>query len=90
MEAVAEKRAIKGGEFIVRETEAHEIFVPEEFGEEQRMMAKACRDFLEQEIFPNVARIEKREEGLMQSLLEKAGELGLLSVTVPRNTKDWE
>ncbi|MFT5617745.1 MAG: alkylation response protein AidB-like acyl-CoA dehydrogenase [Arenicella sp.] len=83
METVAEKRAIKGGEFIVRETEAHEIFVPEEFGEEQRMMAKACRDFLEQEIFPNIARIEKREEGMMQSLLEKAGELGLLSVTIP-------
>jgi len=84
MEATLDrKEAIKGGEFIVRDTEAHEVFIPEEFGEEQRMMAQACQDFLNTEIEPNIDRIESLEDGMMESLLRKAGELGLLSVTVP-------
>ncbi|GAB4419911.1 MAG: acyl-CoA dehydrogenase family protein [Bacteroidia bacterium] len=83
MNAVTEKRAIKGGEFLVRETLASEIFIPEEFSEEQRMMAEACQDFIDTEITPHVDRIDAMEPGIMASLLEKAGELGLLSVTVP-------
>lgn len=83
MATVLEKSAIKGGEFIVRETEANEIFIPEEFSEEQRMMAQACKDFLEMEVHPNTESIENLEEGVMSGLLQKAGELGLLAVTVP-------
>ncbi|MGB0521391.1 MAG: acyl-CoA dehydrogenase family protein [Flammeovirgaceae bacterium] len=83
MDTVIEKSAIKGGEFIIRDTEAHEIFIPEEFSEEQRMMAQACQDFLEMEVHPNTESIENLEEGVMSGLLEKAGELGLLAVTVP-------
>lgn len=77
------KIGIKGGEFLIRETEASQIFVPEEFDEEQVMIADTCRNFLKQEIFPNLERIDQQEEGLMTSLLNKAGELGLLGVSVP-------
>jgi alkylation response protein AidB-like acyl-CoA dehydrogenase len=83
MEAVAQKSAIKGGEFIIRETSADEIFIPEHFTEEQKMMAAATQDFIDLEITPNVDRIDSMEPGLMPALMEKAGELGLLGVAVP-------
>ncbi len=75
--------SIKGGEFLIKETEAKNIFIPEEWDEEQKMIAQTCNDFLEQEVFPNLDRIDAMEEGLMPSLLEKAGELGMLSVSIP-------
>ncbi len=78
-----EKQALKGGEFLIRETHADEIFIPENFSEEQRMMADACQAFIESEIWPNIERIDSLEEGLMSKIVEKAGELGLLAVTVP-------
>ncbi len=74
---------IKGGEFMVKETEADEIFIPEEFDEEQKMVAETCQDFLDTEVMPNLDRIDNQEEGLMRSLLEKAGELGLLGISLP-------
>lgn len=77
------KDAIKGGEFIIRNTTPDQIFIPEEWTEEQRMIAQMCDDFIEQEITPNLDRIDSMEEGLMASLVEKAGELGLLGMTVP-------
>ena len=83
MEVTTQKKALKGGEFLVRETEAKDIFIPEEFTEEQQMMVQACRDFVEKEIAPNIQRMESMEEGFMPSLLEKAGELGLLGISVP-------
>jgi len=74
---------LKGGEFLIKETEAKDIFIPEEWNEEQRMIAQTCRDFLEQQVFPNLDRIDAMEEGLMPSLLDKAAELGLLGITIP-------
>ncbi len=76
---------IKGGEFIIRKTTTSEIFTPEEWTEEHHMIAKMCDDFIAQEILPNIDRIDKMEEGLMPSILEKAGELGLLGLSVPEN-----
>lgn len=74
---------LKGGEFLIRETEAKDIFIPEEWNEEQLMIAQTCRDFLAQHIDPNLNRIDAQEEGLMVDLLNKAGELGLLGISVP-------
>lgn len=74
---------IKGGEFLIRKTLPNEIFIPEEWNEEQLMIAQMCDDFIAQEIQPNLDRIDKMEEGLMPSLMEKAGELGMLGMTVP-------
>jgi len=82
METVKTK-SIKGGEFIIRETACEDIFIPEEFDEEQLMIKKTCEDFLEAEVFPNLDRIDNQEEGLMVSLMDKAGELGLLAVSIP-------
>ncbi|HIF13930.1 MAG TPA: acyl-CoA dehydrogenase [Bacteroidetes bacterium] len=75
--------AIKGSEFIVKDTNAPDVFIPEEYTEEQNMIYGMCRDFLNQEIFPNLERIDALEEGLMPSLLDKAGELGLLGLSIP-------
>lgn len=78
-----DRKTIKGGEFLVSETQYQDVFIPEEFDEEQVMIAQTCRDFLSAEVFPNLDRIDAQEEGLMQSLLEKAGELGILGVSIP-------
>jgi alkylation response protein AidB-like acyl-CoA dehydrogenase len=79
-----ENRAnLKSGEFLVKETDAQRVFIPEEFSEEQKMIEETCYDFLDTEVFPNLDRIDNQEEGLMPGLLKKAGELGLLGVAVP-------
>lgn len=78
------KQAIKGGEFLIRETEAQEIFIPEEWSEEQKMIAQTCRDFIKQEITPRLDEIDSmKNPALMPSLLDKAGQLGLLGTSVP-------
>lgn len=80
----ATKRAIKGGEFLVRETQANEIFIPEDFNEEQRMIMQQCKDFLAKEVFPRLEDIDSmKDPKLMPSILDKAGELGLLGTSVP-------
>ena len=78
-----QKTTLKGGEFLVKETDANDIFIPEQWSEEQLMMAQTCRDFISQEVHPNLDRIDSLEDGLMPSLLEKAGELGILGVSIP-------
>jgi alkylation response protein AidB-like acyl-CoA dehydrogenase len=78
-----EKRIITGGEFLVKETDTADVFIPEELDEEQRMIGDTCRDFLETEVFPVVDRIDAQEEGLMRELLKKSGELGLLGIAIP-------
>jgi len=77
------KRLITGGEFLVKETDTADVFIPEELDEEQRMIGETCQDFLETEVFPIADRIDAQEEGLMRELLQKSGELGLLGITVP-------
>ena len=81
--ATESEKAIKGGEFVIRETNYQDVFIPEEFDEEQQMIRQTCQDFLEAEVNPNLDRIDAQEEGLMESLMDKAGELGLLSVSIP-------
>lgn len=85
METSAEaKKAIKGGEFLIRETSAQEIFIPEEFSEEQKMIEQQCRDFLDKEVYPRLDEIDSmKDPKLMPSLLDKAGELGLLATSIP-------
>lgn len=78
-------KPIKGGEFIIRDTEANDIFIPENWTEEQRMIAQMCDDFINTEVVPHLERIDSMEEGLMPSIMEKAGELGLLGLSVPED-----
>jgi len=72
---------LKGGEFLLREVE--DVFIPEEFNEEQKMIAETCNDFLDKEVFPILERIDTHEEGLLRDLLRKSGEMGLLGVSIP-------
>ena len=84
MTTAVKNQTIKGGEFLVKATEASEIFIPEEFTEEQQMIKQSCQDFLDQEVYPQLDEIDsmKRPE-LMPSLMDKAGQLGLLGTSVP-------
>lgn len=82
--ATIDKISLKGGEFLIRETEASEVFIPEQFGEEQQMMASTCRDFLKTEVWPRLEEIDQaKSPDLMNTLMTKAGELGLLGIAVP-------
>ena len=74
---------IKGGEFLVKETNYKEVFIREEFGEEQLMMLNATEEFSNLEIKPNLMRFEKKDYKLVEKLMRKAGELGLLAVSIP-------
>lgn len=82
--STAEKhKLIRGGEFIIRPSLSDETFIPEEFTEEHKMMSDMAHDFLVQHVYPNLDRIDQLEPGLMASLLDKAGELGMLGVSLP-------
>ncbi len=84
METEVQQKALKGGEFLIRETDASEVFIPEEWSEEQKMIAQSCYDFIAQEIHPQLEEIDSQKDPeLMPSLLDKAGELGLLGSSIP-------
>src|SRR5665213_1873883 len=85
METATMKSALKGGEWLVKENNASDTFTPEDYSEEQLMILEMCKQFLATEVLPIVERIDKLEPGLMPSLMEKAGQLGLLSASVPED-----
>jgi alkylation response protein AidB-like acyl-CoA dehydrogenase len=75
--------ALKGGEFLIKDSDPQSVFIPEDISEEQKLMADSAREFVEKEILPKLNEIDHQESGLTVSLLEKAGELGLLGTAVP-------
>jgi alkylation response protein AidB-like acyl-CoA dehydrogenase len=77
------RKVLRSGEFLVSEVEAKDVFIPEEFNEEQKMIAQTCRDFLETEVYPNLEKVEKSDRELMKSMLKKSGELGLMGISIP-------
>jgi alkylation response protein AidB-like acyl-CoA dehydrogenase len=84
MSASTEKtKALKGAEWLIKESSPFETFIPEDLNEEQRMVKEMCNAFLDAEVLPVIDRIDKLEPGLMPSLIEKAGEQGLLGAAVP-------
>ena len=64
---------LKGGAFLIQETEAKDIFIRSEFGEDQKMMLSATEDFNEREIRPVLMRFEEKDYALVESLMRKAG-----------------
>ena len=76
---------MKGGEFLTRQTNADEVFIYEDFNEEQKMMYHATKDFIEQEILTNIEKIEKQEGTVVADTLRNAGQLGLLGVSIPED-----
>ncbi len=83
MESTKKTTTLQGGEWLISESNPFDTFIPEDFSEEQTMVMDMCLQFLETDIMPIVDRIDKLEPGLMPSLLEKAGEQGLLSTSFP-------
>jgi len=81
--ATETKNVLKGGEWLIKESSPFETFTPENFVEEQKMIRDMCDQFLDAEIYPILDRIDNLEPGLMKSLVAKAGEQGLLSVSFP-------
>ena len=72
-----------GGEFLIKDSDPQSVFIPEEINEEQKMMVETAASFVQSEIWPKLDAIDKQEPGLTISLLNKAGELGLLGTSVP-------
>jgi len=77
------KQLLRGGQFLVKETNCEDVFTPEDFSEEQTMMKEAVMEFNDREIIPHKARFEAKDFALTEECMRKAGDLGFLSVAVP-------
>ncbi|PQJ10708.1 acyl-CoA dehydrogenase [Flavipsychrobacter stenotrophus] len=75
--------SIQGGGFLIQSSTPENTFTPEDFNEEQLMIAAMCTEFLEKDVLPHLNEIDDKKEGLMQELLDKAGSLGLLGAGFP-------
>ena len=74
---------IKGGEFLIKEIKAEDIFISEEFNEEQKMMKEAVIEFIDREVWPHKERFENKDYALTEEVMRKAGEMGFLGVSIP-------
>lgn len=83
METTDKNNILRGGQFIVKETNCEDVFTPEDFSEEQKMMRDSVKEFVDREIWPNKDRFENKDYAFTKELMQKAGELGLLSIAVP-------
>jgi alkylation response protein AidB-like acyl-CoA dehydrogenase len=84
MSAVAEqKKVIKGGAFLIEERTTDEIFTPEDFTEEHRMIAETTRQFIDNEVNPHIDELEKHDWKLSRELIAKAADLGLIGANIP-------
>ena len=78
------KEIVKGGGFIINKTSSHNIiFTPEDFSEEQIMMKESVKEFIDREVWPNRERFENKDYEFTKEIMEKAGELGFLGISVP-------
>jgi butyryl-CoA dehydrogenase len=77
------KIRISGGSFLLEERNPGEVFTPEDFSEQHRLIAQTAEEFAANEIVPNVEKIEHKDFSITRDLLKKAGELGLSSVEIP-------
>lgn len=82
MDAKMEKEYIKGGEFLISEGTIGECFTPEDFTDEHRMIGDTCREYIDNEVVPNLPVLEKHDWNVARDLLKKAGELGLLGANI--------
>ncbi len=83
MDAQMQKDFMKGGAFLIENRSASEIFTPEDLTEEQRMIGETTRDFIDNEVIPNLEAMEHHDWELARQLIQKAGELGLLGANIP-------
>lgn len=81
--ATATATTLKGAEWLIKTSTPGQTYIPNEFDEEQQMIKEMCTQFLQAEVLPNLDKIDNLEPGLMKSLLQKAGEQGLLATAFP-------
>jgi len=74
---------VKGGSFLIQETSPEDVFTPEDFTEEHRMIAQTAQQFIENEVVPRIEEMENKKEGINEELLRKAAEIGLVSAAIP-------
>ena len=74
---------IRGGAFLIEERNPDEIFTPEDFSEQHRLIAQTAEEFALKEIVPNIEKMEQKDFALTRELVRRAGELGLSGVDVP-------
>ncbi len=77
------KEILRGGQFLVKETKAEDVFTPEDFSEEQKMMRDSAKEFVDRELWAHWERFETKDYDYTEACMKKAGELGLLGVAVP-------
>ena len=77
------KNNIKGGEFLIKETNCDDVFITKEFTEEQTMMKEAVKEFIDREVWPQKERFEKKDYAFTESIMKQLGEMGLLGISVP-------
>ncbi|MDZ7696072.1 MAG: acyl-CoA dehydrogenase family protein [Deltaproteobacteria bacterium] len=82
---MADNKIFAGGEFLITDVAPEEVFTPEDFTDEHKMIFETAEDFVEKEITPKVDDLEEKDHDLVLSLLSKAGELGLLGTDVPED-----
>lgn len=78
-----ETKMIRGGQFVVTETNPNNVFTPEDFTDEQLMMKESVTDFVNKEIIPHKDRFEKKDYALTEAVMRKAGDMGFLGIAVP-------
>ncbi|HUF03470.1 MAG TPA: acyl-CoA dehydrogenase family protein [Aridibacter sp.] len=83
MEAQQEKTYVKGGAFLIEEQSHSDVFTPEDFSEEHRMIGETTRDFVDNEVTPQLEAMENHAWEVARQLVQQAGELGLLGATIP-------
>lgn len=79
------RKVLKSGEFLVSEVEPKDVFIPEEYDEEQLMIAQTCKDFLETEVYPDMDNLDLGDRELMLKKLKSSGELGLMGISIPED-----
>lgn len=77
------RNIIKGGEFLVKETNPNEVFIPEDFTEDDKMFAQSTQDFIDRNVIPVLDEVDEQKEGVMLGLLNEAADLGLLGFQAP-------
>lgn len=76
-------KAIKGGEYLIKEVTSNQIFTPDEFTEEQQMMREAVKEFINREVWPKKERFEQKDYQLTKQLMQQIGEMGFLGISIP-------
>ncbi|MBW2169611.1 MAG: acyl-CoA dehydrogenase family protein, partial [Deltaproteobacteria bacterium] len=80
---MADRKIFLGGEFLITDVVPDDVFTPEDFTDEHKMIYETAKDFIAKEVVPNVDKLEEKNPELMLELLGKAGELGLLGTDIP-------